>query len=619
MSAALQVSIGQHSRAGRKDINQDCCGARVPAAPLLITKGIAVALADGISSSRVGRIAAEAAVQGFLSDYYATAETWSVQTSVVRVLKAANSWLSSQTTRAGFHYDRDRGYVCTFSALVLKADTAHLFHVGDTRIYRLCGDGLEQLTRDHRLVVSAEESYLSRALGVDTQLDLDYRSLPAGPGDVFLLATDGVYEHVPPQTLVALAREHGDDLEAAARAIVDAAYERGSPDNLTAQLLRIDASPAPRLRHVHQHSGTPPDDGRSSPSVATRSPTEMPLVAAVPQRSEVPQLTEVPQLSELPFAPIFGARARVDGYTIVRPLYASSRSHVYLATDDASGRPVVIKAPSVDVQQDSAHVERFLLEEWIARRIDSPHVLKAAPPERRRSFLYSVMEHVDGQTLGQWMVDHPQPSLAEVRGIIEQIARGLQAFHRLEMLHRDLRPDNIMIDTTGTLKIIDFGATQVAGLDEIELPLAEAAVPGTVQYAAPEYFLGETGSRRSDLFSLAVIAYQMLSGGRLPYGAALPRARTRSAQRALRYASVLDDERAIPMWVDTVLRTALHADPAKRYEELSEFVHDLRQPSPRILDRTRPPLIERNPLLFWKGLSLVLAVLVVVLLLTRPG
>ena len=111
-----------------------------------------------------------------------------------------------------------------------------------------------------------------------------------------------------------------------------------------------------------------------------------------------------------------------------------------------------------------------------------------------------------------------------------------------------------------------------------------------------------------------VIAYHMLSG-RLPYGAEVSRSRTRAAQRRLAYRSVLDDEREIPAWIDEVLRKATHPDPMKRYQELSEFVHDLRHPSTAYLNRTRRPLLERNPAAFWKGVSLLLAIVIVVLLL----
>lgn len=563
MPQQLVVSLGQYSDKGRKTVNQDFHSACIPPEPQLGAKGIAIALADGISSSDVSHIASETAVSGFLADYFCTPETWSVKKSAERVLSATNSWLHAQTRQGQYRYEQDRGYVCTFSALVLKSTTAHLFHCGDARIYRLHGDALEQLTNDHRLWVGQDKSYLSRALGINPQLELDYRALPVEAGDLFVLATDGVHEHLDPRQMVELIHSHHADLDTAARAIVALAYAQGSTDNLTVQLVHIDKLPAQDAGELYQ------------------------------------------SLSELPCPPLLNARMVFDGYTIVRELHASSRSHVYLALDFET--PVVLKIPSIDLQHDAAYLERFLTEEWIARRIDSAHVLKPCAQTRKRNFLYSVSEFVEGQTLRQWMIDHPKPDLETVRGIVEQIAKGLRAFHRLEMLHQDLRPDNVMIDASGTVKIIDFGSTRVAGLMEITTPLPRDHLLGTAQYTAPEYFLGESGTPRSDQFSLAVIAYQMLTG-ELPYGAQVAKSRSQAAQNRLAYRSARHSEREIPAWIDDVLRKATHPNPYKRYEDISEFVHELRQPNPAFLTRTRAPLLERNPVLFWKAVSLLLAV-----------
>ncbi|HAG77542.1 MAG TPA: protein kinase, partial [Pseudomonas sp.] len=235
MPSQLAISLGQHSDRGRKPANQDFHGACVPADAQLASKGIAIALADGISSSEVSHIASETAVASFLSDYFCTSDAWSVKQSAQRVLVAINSWLHAQTRHSPHRYDRDRGYVCTFSALVLKSASAHLFHVGDARIYRLRDGGLEQLTEDHRVRVSADTSYLGRALGIDRHLEIDYRTLPLAVGDLFLLATDGVYEHIGARDAAQLVAEHGDDLDLAARRIVERALANGSDDNLTAQ------------------------------------------------------------------------------------------------------------------------------------------------------------------------------------------------------------------------------------------------------------------------------------------------------------------------------------------------------------------------------------------------
>jgi serine/threonine protein kinase len=438
------------------------------------------------------------------------------------------------------------------------------------------GLNLEQLTEDHRVIVSSQQSYLGRALGINPQVEIDYRAIPIEKDDLFLLATDGVYEHVGSRFVAETIDGHANELDRAAAAIVEEAKSRGSTDNLTVQIVRIDALP----------------DSESSEIVR--------------------------QASELPCPPLPEPRTVLDGYRIVREIHGSSRSHIYLAVDSADGAMVAIKIPSIDLRGDPTYLQRFMMEEWVARRINSAHVLKPRIQSRRQNYLYVVTEFVDGQTLTQWMTDHPNPDLETVRGIVEQIAKGLQAFHRLEMLHQDLRPDNIMIDRTGTAKIIDFGSVRIAGITD------DAGDPhdilGTAQYTAPEYFLGEGGSQRSDIFSLGVIAYQMLTG-RLPYGAEVARTRTKAQQKKLRYKTVLNDNRDIPAWVDGALKKAVHPDPYQRYDELSEFVFDLRHPNKKFVGSAAKPLIERDPLLFWKCLSAILfaALMVVLALLVMQG
>ena len=537
----------------------------------MTSKGIAIALADGISSSEVSHIASETAVKSFLADYYCTSEAWSVRKSAEQVLIATNSWLHTQTRQSQHRYDKDKGYVCTLSAIVIKSTTAHILHVGDSRVCLLRGNTLEQLTKDHRHWVSQDKSHLSRALGISQELEIDYHALPVGKGDIFLLVTDGIHEYVNPDLLIKLIHENEHDLDKAAKEIVDKACAQGSTDNLTAQIVRVDELPGQDVDEIYQ------------------------------------------QLTELPFPPVLEARITFDGYQIIREVHASTRSHVYLAVDSKTNTQVIIKTPSIDLRADPAYLERFLMEEWIARRINSAYVLKPCLQTRERNYLYIVTEYIDGQTLTQWMIDNSKPDLETVRGIVEQIARGLLAFHRMEMLHQDLRPENIMIDSTGTVKIIDFGSTRVAGIMEITTPIERTDLMGTAQYTAPEYFLGESGTPRSDMFSLGVITYQMLTGN-LPYGAQVAKSRTKAAQNRLVYRSVLDDEREIPAWIDDVIRKAVHPNPNKRYEELSEFLYDLRHPNKAFLDKARPPLIERNPVLFWKSVSFILAVIIAMLL-----
>jgi len=360
-----------------------------------------------------------------------------------------------------------------------------------------------------------------------------------------------------------LVTQYGDDLDAAAAAIVNEAYEQDSRDNLSCLLLRIDRLPTSSEEEFYR------------------------------------------KLTEAPFPPDLAPGMVMDGYRILRELHASSRTQVYLAEDtENDNRKVVIKTPSVNYEDDPAYIDRFLHEEWVGRRIDSPHVLKICSRERKRQFLYYVTEYIEGQTLREWMHDHPRPHLDEVRDIVRQIAQGLRAFHRLEMIHQDLKPENIMIDRNGTVKIIDFGSTKIAGLSEMARPIEEDPLLGTLNYAAPEYHEGHKGSNRSDIFSLAVITYEMLTG-HLPYGeiASAQTYRKRSYTPARHY------NEGIPSWMDAALRKTLSLAPERRYSLLSEFVHDIEKPNPALLEEV----------LFWKLLSLAEAALIAGLLWKLAG
>lgn len=574
MTAQLKVSVGQCSDKGRKAVNQDFHAVHIPKNAMLTMKGVAMAMADGISSSEVSQIASQVAVKNFLDDYYCTSEAWSVKNSVERVLSATNSWLHSQSIRSVYRFDLNKGYVCTFSAVVIKNTTAHIFHVGDTRVYRLNKNGLEQLTNDHRLWETQEISYLSRALGIEPDCAFDYQAQTVHKDDVYIIATDGVYEFAPAGEIISAVNSSAANLDTAAKKIVEYALSNGSDDNLSIQILRVDELPEQANKSVKQ------------------------------------------QAEALPLPPQLHPRMEFDGYTILRELHFTSRSRVYLAQDTQTKNNVVLKVLSTELSNTPASLERFLLEEWIARRINNSHVLKADSPDRKRNYIYSVFEYIEGQTLAQWALDNPKPKLEVVRDIIEQIAKGLQAFHRMEMLHQDLRPENIMLDKDGTVKIIDFGAVSVAGLNEAVLFNPDTFLQGTALYSAPEYFLGQPGSPRSELFSLGVITYFLLSG-EYPYGTNVPKAKTISAQRNLWYNSLLSDDSEIPAWVDDAIRKAVHPLPDRRQEEIFEYIHDLRHPNKQFLDKSRPPLMERNPIAVWQGISLILAVIVVYLLVNK--
>lgn len=566
LEGRLTLTAGQVSEAGKRETNEDCMGLRLPDEPARTLKGVAAVIADGVSSATAGREASELCVQSFLADYYSTPETYSVKKSAGVVLTALNRWLYSRSNGVD---EAHRGHVSTFSAVIIKSQTAHILHVGDSRIYRIRDGQLEQLTRDHATQISETERYLSRAMGMDASLEVDYRPVDVRAGDLFVLTTDGVHDWMSDESMQGLiepALLAGAPFESVCRGLIDRASEAGSDDNLTCQLLRVDDVGPPEAEEVSR------------------------------------------DLARLPLPPFLEPGMRIDGYRVEREIHASSRSQIYLVTDVESGRRLAMKTPSVNFEDDPAYLERFVMEPWIGTRVDHPNVVEIVDNERPKTFLYYLMDYVDGETLSEWRASRGQVEIREVTEIIAQTADGLQAFLRREMLHQDIKPANIMVDRTGRVRIVDFGSCWVAGIREIAAPIERDIALGTAQYAAPETRLGETAGASSEIFSLAAVAYELLTG-EPPFGDAIESVRTVKDFDRLAYRPSYELDPMIPLWLDRALRKGLSARPEDRYRVFSELIHDLQHPNPELGTRWQPRLADADPARPWKLLVAGLVVL----------
>ena len=564
MKKTLKVSIGQYSTAGIKQQNQDFHGVYLPEGHVLKQKGIACVIADGIGSSNVSHLAAETAVGSFLSDYYSTSDAWSTQTSAERVIRATNSWLYAQTQQSQGRFDKDRGYVCTLSALILKQQQAHVFHVGDSRIYRIRDHEIELLTHNHRVWLSSREHYLSRALGADYRIEIDYRNIELKEKDIFLLMTDGVYEFVTDQQLLDLILVDAD-LNQLAKAFVEKALEQGSDDNLSLQVIHVEQLPELNQFHIQQDY-------------------------VFPQ-----------QLSK---GEVF------EGYVIDKILHQNHRSCLYLA-HDTQQQPLVIKTLGVDLQQDKNAVEQFQLEDWVSKRLKHDNLMQCYPHNTEKKYLFQCYEYLQGETLAQWLHRQEKPlNLDEILPILQQTALALNAMHRLEMLHQDIRPKNIMVinaENAMKIKLIDYGSTAVRGLVEINPKNANRAL-GTLAFMAPEYFIDHSPSVHSDQFSLAVMAYYLFTK-QLPYGTDLARCNSLKQMKKVQYHSIRKYRPDLPIWLDKILGQALSIEPIHRFEALSELIHNLMHPSKELLNSKPPAIIERDPLRFWQMSCAVLGLL----------
>ncbi len=557
----LAVSAAQFTSAGVKPQNEDSMAIKIPQGTLLNRKGIVVAIADGVSAAEAGKEASDIAVTGFINDYYSTPDSWSVKQSAHKVLTALNRWLYGQGQR---FLEAEKGYVTTFSCVILKSRSAYIFHVGDSRVWRFREGILEQLTRDHTARISSSQNYLARALGIDLNLDVDLKVVDLEPGDGFLLTTDGVHEFIDQRTLQTALAQGMATPDTLMADLVQRALDNGSQDNLSCQWVQVTQLGQETNEDVLQ------------------------------------------SLRQLPFPPELEVGLKLDGWCVQQQIHASQRSQLYRVRHEHSGISAVMKTPSVNYVDDVAYIERFIMEEWVGRRIDNPYVVKVVEPGPGRRFLYYLTEDLPGPSLAQKIAGGQPMDVAQVVAMAEKLVQGLRSFHRRETLHQDIKPDNIVMKGEDPV-IIDFGSVYVAGVDEIATSFERERALGTLDYSAPEYRLQRPRSEKSDQFSLAMVIYEMLTG-KHPFGERFQKATTVSDFLDLKYIPAYRRNPMVPVWLDGALRKAMQTNADLRYDSLSEFVHDLKHPNPAFLSVQQRPLLERDPAGFWRWLALLLLV-----------
>ncbi|HYA05495.1 MAG TPA: protein kinase [Xanthobacteraceae bacterium] len=561
--AGVRATVGFASETGLRQHNDDFGGA-VFGWELPEPRGdVVAAIADGIGGAKGGRIAAETAVRGFLDGFCDLPETMEVPRAAARVLDSLNRWIYSEAHRTA----ETAGMGCTFTALVLRRRIAHVLHVGDSRAYRLRGNRLTCLTTDHvREDGSGRSNILSRAIGVETEVRLDYAAQPMTLHDRFLLCSDGVHAFLSADDIAEILRERSasDD---SARALVKAALAAGSSDNCTA--LVLDVVNLPNLESA--------DIGAS--------------------------------IMQLPLIPVPIDGETVDGF-VLKVLISDGRyTRLFGAVDEVEGGEVALKFPKPQVAAVSTYHAAFVREAWVGARVNSPWVGRIIElPPGRQTCLYTVMPLYQGELLATRIERRPLMGLEEGRNIALKLARGVAALHRAGVIHRDIKPDNVILEAEGSLKLIDLGVVRVPGLEDF--PSDE--VPGTRAYMAPEMLSGEPGNEATDIYALGVTMFRAFTGA-FPYGnldATSPSRR----QRPVPLAELRPD---LPAWVQSTLARAVAIDPGERFRDVMEFGVEMETgPARMAVSPPSPPtLYQRYPVQFWQGIAALLALALILKLL----
>lgn len=542
----LVVSIGQCSIAGPRPRNEDFAGAVTPVGETLDARGVLLAVADGVGGHAKGREAAEFTVRGLLNDYYATPDTWRIDKAMDTVIGALNRWLIAHAARTR----ESAGMATTLSALVLRGTRWHLSHVGDSRIHLYRDGALVRLTEDHTWAHPELSNVLHRAVGLDAQLVIDHADGDLEADDLFVLTTDGVWNTLQDDGIAAVL-SRGGDTEVMASKLVMQASALGSTDNCTAMVARVDGLPHAALRD------------------------------------------RLAQAAKLPLPARLAVGDEIDGLRVDAVLHESRLTLLYRVTELDSGTARVLKTLRQDA--DGEAIAALVHEEWLARRALSPQFPQVVS-HPARSHLYYLMSWHEGASLRARLEAGEHFTVERTVKLGCAVLRALGTLHRLGVVHRDIKPDNLHVNTQGTLRVLDLGVAASDGED-----FREINNPGTPSYMAPELFEGQPASESSDLFALGVTLYQLLTR-RYPWGEIEPFQRPRFGEPVppTRYRPDL------PEWLEAVLLKAVARSPDGRFETAEEFLLALERGAHRPLALPRStPLAHRFPLRVLRALLVV--------------
>ncbi|MFJ4371266.1 protein kinase [Pseudomonas japonica] len=549
---SLRLSFAQASASGPREENQDATRLVTPAAELAASKGYLFALADGVSQCADGGLAARASLQALAMDYYATPPTWGVAQALDRLLLAQNRWLRAN--------GGGQPLLTTLSALVLRGLRFTLAHVGDCRAYRWHDGQLQRLSQDHVWDQPGMQHVLKRALGLDEHLLVDYLEGELRRGESFVLLSDGVWSVLDDRQIASVLRET-PDLDEASATLVRMAHMAGSQDNASAVLVRVD-----------------------EPGAASLGDT-------------------LAQLQQWPLPPALRPGQAFEGWQ-VEALLGQSRQSLLYRVRDRQQQAWLLKTLPAQRDQDNLAQQSLLMEEWFLRRVAGRCFPEVHPGNQRQHLYYLMREH-SGLTLGQRFAQQGPLSLPEWLDIAQQSLRAIGILHRRNILHRDIKPDNLHLGDDGQVRLLDFGLAYCPGLSQD----SAHDLPGTPSFIAPEAFEGTAPTAQQDLYALGVTLFWLLTG-QYPYGEIEafqhPRFGTPASAARLRPD--------LPEWLERNLAQALARDPRQRFETAEQWLLQLEQGEHQPMPLRPRPLLEREPLKVWRTLALLSLLLNLILL-----
>ena len=514
------------------------------------TRGAVAIVADGVGGHGRGDVASKLAVETAIRKFQECSPDMSTKVILREIFFAANMALYDSEAN-----DRSATRMATtMNVCIFKGRDVHIGHVGDSRLYLVRQEEIKKLTSDHsmtglqlklRLMTELEarashlRSMLTRSVGVEPIVRFDYKRVTVMQHDRYLQCTDGLYCFMNDGEIAeGVDRLNLDEI---CPYLVNLAERRGTDDNLTAQLIHVDR--------------------------VTPLKKEKPL-SILTAAGEVHEVTDQNELTP--------GQMLDDRYRIDTKVSRSGMATIYKAFDTKENHPVALKIPHMQYESDVGFFSRFEREAAIGRVLNHPNILKFYDPDPKQSRPYIVMEFLEGKTLAQVLNDIKPFPIDDALQIAARTADALSHMHEKGVVHRDLKPQNIMICKDGSLRIMDFGIARASDMRRLTFVGFTPAM-GTPDYMAPEQVKGRRGDARTDIYSLGAMLYEMVTGA-LPFEADNPflvmNARVTGDPKAPRKVNP-----AVPVEVEELILHAMERDPKKRFQSAKEMKAQLEDTS----------------------------------------
>lgn len=497
--------------------------------------GSVALLADGVGGEGRGDIASRLAVETALALF----KEASPETSATAVLRGMFDAAATKVFQSAQH---DGRMATTLIASVFRHDKVTIAHVGDSRAYLIRAGKLSRLTTDHsytalqvklglllerKAMTSPHRSTLTRSIGYEPMCHYDITTEPLLKGDIILQCSDGLYGFLlDDEILDAVVKYHPGET---CKRLIALAEKRQVSDNVSVQIIQVWD-----VDHPQATAATSKAQGKPGRDLGVGDVLD-------------------------------------DRFEITDVIAKSGMASLFKANDRKTGAAVALKVPYLQIESDIAGFDRFKREEEIGLRLNHPYILKFIAVEKK-SRPYIAMEYLEGQTLSELLKNvRPLPEPDAVR-IASRICEALQYLHQQNVVHRDLKPQNIMLCNDGSIRIMDFGIAK--SLDSRRLTFVGfTPAMGTPDYMAPEQVRGSRGDQRTDIYSLGTILYEMVTG-EPPFGG--------DSAYVIMNARVTGDPAAprklnpkITPVLEEIILHAMERDPKRRYQSAAEMKIEL--------------------------------------------